>query len=286
MPFQSFVRRVLMKSIVIWSQTQRASRAVLVLGMGVAAGAPMLGAQAFVARESTSESTKVPVGRASVGRIAAGERARYELRLGGREVGTGSLEVMGIERIGGYNTLRTRLQVSGGVLFARVDDKFDSWIDPERLFSRRFVQDQKELTSKRYREYNIAPEQGTYHQVDNGETNKLSTDEPLDDVSFLFYARTLPLRVGDVDTIPRYFKEGRDVILRVLRKERITVPAGTFETIVVQPTITNAGGLFGQGGQAEVYFSDDAARTLIMLKSKVPVVGSLSLHLKDFRAGQ
>jgi hypothetical protein len=105
-------------------------------------------------------------------------------------------------------------------------------------------------------------------------------------VSFLFYARTLPLHVGDVDTIPRYFKPGRDVILRVLRKERITVPAGTFETIVVQPTITNAGGLFGQGGQAEVYFSDDSARTLIMLRSKVPVVGSLSLHLKEFRAGR
>jgi len=268
-------------------RTRRASRAALLLLMGAAAGAPSAASgQAYAARESASEATRPAAERIAVGRIAAGERARYELRLGGREVGTGSLEVLGAERIGGYNTLRTRLQISGGVLFARVDDRFESWIDPERLFSRRFVQDQKELTSKRYREYNLSPEQRTYHQVDNGETGELSTSEPLDDVSFLFYARTLPLRVGDVDTIPRYFKQGRDVILRVLRKERITVPAGTFETIVVQPTITNAGGLFGQGGQAEVYFSDDAVRTLVMLKSKVPVVGSLSLHLKDFRAGQ
>jgi hypothetical protein len=45
------------------------------------------------------------------------------------------------------------------------------------------------------------------------------------------------------------------------------------------------GGLFGRGGHAEVYFSDDSARTLVMLKSKVPVVGSLSLHLKEFRPG-
>ena len=114
----------------------------------------------------------------------------------------------------------------------------------------------------------------------------MSSHQPLDDVSFLFYARTLPLRVGDVDTIPRYFKPGHDVILRVLRKERVTVPAGTFETIVVQPTITNVGGLFGQGGQAEVYFSDDAARTLVMMTSRVPVVGSLSLHLTEFRASK
>jgi hypothetical protein len=267
--------------------SRRALRAALLLSMGVTAPVVLPASaegQSFTMRESPTEPARPA--RASIGRIAAGERARYELRLAGREVGTGSLEVLGEERIGGYNTLRTRLQVSGGVLFARVDDRFESWIDPERLFSRRFVQDQKELTNKRYRDYHLAPEQKTYRQVDSGEDGTLSTSEPLDDVSFLFYARTLPLRVGDVDTIPRYFKQGHDVILRVLRKERVTVPAGTFETIVVQPTITNAGGLFGQGGHAEVYFSDDSARTLVMLKSRVPVVGSLSLHLKEFRAGR
>lgn len=243
-------------------------------------------AQTLVAREAAGESTRAVVGRAALGRIALGERASYQLRLAGRSVGTGSLEVLGTERVDGHNTLRARLQVAGGFLFAKVNDRFESWIDPERLFSRRFVQDQQELTSRRYRDYRLAPEARSYRQADDGEQGVLSTTEPLDDVSFLFYARTLPLRVGDVDTIPRYFKQGRDVILRVLRKERITVPAGTFETIVVQPTITNAGGLFGQGGQAELYFSDDATRTLVMLKSKVPVVGSLSLHLTEFRAGQ
>lgn len=269
------------------SGSRRATRAVLLVVAGAFASfcepAPV-GAQNFVARESVTDASRL--NRGIVGRIAAGERARYELRLAGREVGTGSLEVLGVEAINGYNTLHARLQLSGAILFARVNDRFESWIDPEGLFSRRFIQDQKELTNKRYREYHLQPEQRTYRQVDNGTEGTLSTSEPLDDVSFLFYARTLPLRVGDVDTIPRYFKEGRDVILRVLRKERISVPAGSFETIVVQPTITNAGGLFGQGGQAELYFSDDAARTLVMLRSKVPVVGSLSLHLTEFRAGK
>src|SRR3954468_8860210 len=268
---------------------RRLTRARLVL-LSALVAAPFFStsadAQALAARETASESVRTAVASAAVGRIAAGERASYELRLAGRGVGTGSLGGVGPEQGNGHNTLRARLQVSGGVLFARVEDKFESWIDPDRLFSRRFTQDQKELTSRRHREYEIAPEQRTYRQVDNGEENALPTSEPLDDVSFLFFARTLPLRVGDVDTIPRYFKAGRDVILHVLRKERVTVPAGTFETIVVQPTITNAGGLFGQGGHAELYFSDDAARTLVQLKSKVPVVGTLSLHLKEFRAGQ
>ena len=242
-------------------------------------------AQALVAREGVSESVRASAPRVGVGRIAAGERSTYDLRLAGRKVGSGSLEVLGAVPIDGFTTLHTRLHVAGGVLFARVNDRFESWIDPERLFSRRFVQDQKELTNTRYREYHLVPEEKRYRQVDSGEDGTLSSNEPLDDVSFLFYARTLPLNVGDVDTIPRYFKPGHDVILRVLRTERVTVPAGTYETIVVQPTITNVGGLFGQGGQAEVYFSNDAARTLVMLKSRVPLVGSLSLHLTGYRAG-
>jgi hypothetical protein len=210
----------------------------------------------------------------------------YDVRLAGRGVGTGSLEVLGEESLQGYRTLHAALQISGGLLFARVNDRFDSWIDADGLFSRRFVQDQKELRHTRYREYDFAPELRTFRQVDNGEVGELPTNQPLDDVSMLFYARMLPLRVGDVDTIPRYFKAGHDVILRVLRKERVEVPAGTFETIVVQPTITNAGGLFGKGGQAELYFSDDSARTLIMLRSRVPVMGSLTLVLKEFRDGR
>ena len=65
------------------------------------------------------------------------------------------------------------------------------------------------------------------------------------------------------------------------RKASFNGRAGTYNTIVVQPTITNAGGLFGQGGKAEVYFSDDASRTLVKLKSNVPVIGSLALTLRD-----
>jgi hypothetical protein len=205
------------------------------------------------------------------------------VRLAGRRVGRGSLEVIGEEPVRGVPTLHAALQVKGGLLFAKVNDRFDSWIDPHGIFSYRFTQDQRELGRSRKREYEFSLGEKTFRETGSGEVEPLSSHEPLDDVSFLFYVRTLPLKVGDVDTIARYFKPGRDVIIRVLRKETIEVPAGAFPTIVVQPTITNAGGLFGQGGQAEVYFSDDANRTLVMMRSRVPVLGSLSLHLRELR---
>lgn len=246
--------------------------------VGALFGAPTFArAQAFVSRPSASDVTATAAGY----HAAVGERANYDVEWKGRGVGTGSLEVLGREQVNGVSTLHATLKVEGGLLFAKVNDQFDSWFEPQRYTSRRFTQNQRELRHTRQKTYEMSPEQGTFRETSTGEADSLNTNEPLDDVSFLFYVRTLPLKVGDVVTIPRYFKPGREVIVKVLRRQTVTVPAGTFETIVLQPTITNAGGLFGQGGKAEVYLSDDTRRTLVMLKSNVPVLGSLSLTLRD-----
>ena len=242
-------------------------------------------AQAYSVRAKVPASAELKTAPASY-RVAIGERATYDVELRGKRVGTGSLELFAHEPINGRDVVHASLQVKGSFLFAKVNDRFDSWFDPQRFVSRRFEQNQRELRHTRARSYEIAPEEGVYRETRSGRIDSLTTTEPLDDVSFLFFVRTLPLNVGDVDTIPRYFKSGRDVIIRVVGKRTITVPAGTFETIVVKPTITNASGLLGQGGDAEVYFTDDAARTLVMLKSRVPVLGTLELSLRElsFRA--
>ena len=241
-----------------------------------------LAAQAYSARAAIPAAADLTPSTSGY-RVAVGERATYDVELRGKRVGTGSLELVGHEPVDGRDAVHASLQVKGSFLFAKVDDRFDSWFDPHLFVSRRFEQNQRELRHTRLRTYEIAPEEGVYRETRSGRVDSLSTTEPLDDVSFLFYVRTLPLNVGDVDTIPRYFKRGRDVIIRVVAKKTITVPAGTFETIVVKPTITNASGLLGQGGEAEVYFTDDAARTLVMLKSRVPVLGSLELSLRELR---
>lgn len=218
--------------------------------------------------------------------FGVGERAEYQVKLGGISVGSGSMEILGTEMLRGHQTYHARLRVSGGLPLMRVDDRFDSWIDVEGLFSRRFKQNQRELSFRRNRTYEFYPEEGTYVRLNSDDRGKLPTNEPLDDVSFLYFARTLPLEVGDRYVLDRYFKEdGNPVVLEVLRKERITVPAGTFNTIVVRPII-KTDGLFGEGGEAEVYFTDDARRLMVQMRSKVPLVGSLSLHMTSYRPGE
>jgi hypothetical protein len=214
--------------------------------------------------------------------FGVGERAQYQVRLGAVSVGSGAIEVLGLQTISGRPTYHARMTLSGGVPLARVNDRFESWIDTVGLYSRRFHQNQHEVRYRRNRTYDFNPEERTWRR-DNGETGALPTDRPLDDLSFLFYARTLPLEVGATYTLRQYFKEsGNPVTLRVLRRDTVRVPAGTFRTIVVRPVIRSRG-LFGEDGQAEVHFSDDDRRILVLIRSRVSRIGSLSLYLRSYQ---
>jgi hypothetical protein len=217
--------------------------------------------------------------------FGSGERAEYQVKLSAVSVGSGSLEVVGVETVAGHSTFHTRMRVSGGALLVRVDDRYESWIDTQGIFSRRFVQDVREARYRRNRSYAFDPARRIWRRTDKDEQGPMPTDEPLDDLSFMYYVRTLPLNVGDEYRLNRYFKEsGNPVILRVVRRQTVDVPAGRFRTVVVQPTIRSSG-LFGEGGRAEIYFSDDERRIPVLIKSRVPVVGSLTMSLKAYRPG-
>ena len=91
----------------------------------------------------------------------------------------------------------------------------------------------------------------------------------------------MPLEPGQTYHFNRYFKPDRNpVTIRVLRRERIKVPAGTFDAIVVQPVIKSKG-IFSEGGHAEVWLSDDENRMLLQIKSRLSI-GSLNLYLKSY----
>lgn len=214
----------------------------------------------------------------------AGELATYQVKLGGASVGQGSLAVLGMVNVRGQQTFHTRMTLNGRVTLARVNDIYESWIDADGLFSHRFHQNVHEVRYRRNRTYDFFPETRTYRR-ENGNTGTIPTSQPLDDLSFLYYARTLPLDVGASYSLQRYFKaDGNPVVIRVLRRETITVPAGRFRTIVVQPVI-KTDGLFGEGGRAEVFLSDDEHRIPVLIRSRVPVVGSLTMLLRTYRPG-
>jgi hypothetical protein len=188
----------------------------------------------------------------------------------------------GNDTVRGHTAWRAIFTISGGTFFFRVRDSTVSWFDTATLSSLRFVQHIQEGHYHADRDYAIYPERATYARLDKPEVP--SVHEPLDDASFLYFLRRIPLEVGHTYTFNRYFQpEGNPIIIRVLRRERVSVPAGTFDAIVIRPQITTPG-IFSQKGHAEVWLADDRTHMMLMLKSGLSF-GSLNLYLTSYSPG-
>ena len=235
--------------------------------------AALIGATATPAALS-AQSTAVPMA------FRSGDYHEYDLKFGVIGVGSGSLSVSGPDTLRGREVMRLRYEIKGGIPFIRVHDVMESWFDVKNMLSLRFTQDLNEGTKHYSRFFDFYPDELIV--LERGKPREATVSQPLDEASFIFYIRALPLDVGRTLSFSRYFRpDANPVTIHVLRKESITVPAGTFNTIVVKPTI-KTGGIFSEGGQAELWFSDDSAHTLIQMKAKLSF-GSISLYLRPSR---
>lgn len=202
------------------------------------------------------------------------------MKYGFIHAGDATLQVIGADEVRGAPALHARFTVSGGTRFYKVADDYETWFDPRSLASLRYVQHVDEGRYRANRDFEIYPAQRTFSE--NGKPPEPSVADPLDEASFIYFLRTIPLEPGKTYDFDRYFRPDRNPVrVIVLRRERITVPAGTFNTVVVRPVI-KAKGLFAEGGQAEVWLTDDSSRTMVQMRSHLPI-GSLSLYLTGVR---
>lgn len=223
---------------------------------------------------SSVKRAKVPFG--------PGERMEYDVKFGAIRVGNAHMEVVALDNLRGRPAWHTAFWVQGGNFLYRVNDVYESWMDAETLSSLRFVQELEEGGKDTERRFEIYPERAIFIQTSKTPTKEeKSVSNPLDDGSFLYFIRTIPLEVGQTYSFDRYFRPDRNPVrIRVLRKESVKVPAGTFNAIVIQPMIKTKG-IFSENGHAEIWLSDDDRRIMLQLKSKLSF-GSLNLYLKSF----
>jgi hypothetical protein len=214
--------------------------------------------------------------------FANGERLLYDVSFGKVHVGSGEMRFIGRDTVRGQEAWTATFTISGGFSRFSVRDTTKSWFDSVSFNSLRFVQLLNEPGGHPRRDMQIFPDRQMYRK--NAEPELPSVADPVDDVSLVYLMRTLPLEPGQCYELRRYFKpDGNPIVVHVTRRKRITVPAGTFDAIMLRPEITTSG-IFSQNGRAELWLSDDSTRTVLQLNSQLPF-GSINLYLKRIVSG-
>ncbi len=212
--------------------------------------------------------------------FAVGETLTYSAKLGMLTLGSGSLQVAGIDSVRGVETFRLRFRLQGKTVFYSLDDVLESWVATEDFASHRFVQDFVENDKPKHRTFEIFPDSGFYREKGR-DTTFSSPSEPLDDAAFFYFVRITPLEVGKKYVYHRYFrKEKNPVTIEVTKREKMKLPDGSEVQCLVLHPVIDTKGLFSKRSDTRIWLTDDERRLPVQIRSKFPF-GTITLRLKD-----
>jgi len=215
-----------------------------------------------------------------------GEKMYFVLKYGVIPAGTATLEVHDMNEIQGveaYHFVLTARSNSFIDIFFKVRDRIDSYTDSGMNHSLAYQKDQKEGETRRKIsvDFDWEKNESTYVNLDDEPKVISQVDGTFDPLSIFYYSRLLDY--SDLEEFEHPVTDGKKnlmAILRVKGKETINVPAGTFETLVLEPDLKNVEGVFSKKQRAKIklWVTNDDRRLLVMLKSKA-IVGSFAAEL-------
>ena len=168
--------------------------------------------------------------------------------------------------------------------FFPVDDRTESLLEKSGPFpgkTRTFKMLFKEGRRVRDREisFNAAGRIAHYHDRKSGKQLSIALEPDTFDIySSFYYVRHQPLEPGKslyINVLDS--KKLHRIEVRVLQRERITVPAGDFNTIKIEPMVKPVGVFEGKRG-AYIWLTDDERRIPVKAQTRV-TVGSVTAVL-------
>ena len=211
--------------------------------------------------------------------FVAGEALTYSVRVGGMAAGRGTMSIEGPVAVRGVATLLLRSDMRAGVGPLSGSGRSRSWLDSERMTSLRFAKDERKLLSRHSEAVDMYPDERRWTAAD-GRRGASVTDAPLDELSFIYFVRTLSLAPDETYSLTRHFEAGRNpVTVTVLGREHVTVAGGTFETVVVEMRVKDPRHYRGEG-VIRLHLTDDDCRLPVRIESMVPGVGKTILELE------
>lgn len=213
------------------------------------------------------------------------EKFTFDINYGFINAGTANMEVVRLidyNKRPCYQIVTTANSNSFFSTFYKVEDRVESIVDALGIFSWRF---EKRLKEGGYRSDRMYEFDQKNNKVFYNEDTLVVPSRVQDAISVLYYIRTQDLKVGETIRVDN-FTDGKlyPLEINILKKETITVKAGTFDCIVVEP-LQKGVGIFKHEGKLKVWLTDDRLKMPVQMKSKV-IVGSITAELTDFQLGE
>jgi hypothetical protein len=213
-----------------------------------------------------------------------GEKLTFDVNYGFVTAGIAVMEITRVKRISGrkaYNVVFTVNTVPSFDWIFKVRDRYETYIDVEGLFPWRFEQHIREGSFSR--DFSAFFDQR--RQKAKTSSGEYEVPEYVNDILSAFYlARTFDysnLKISDMILMQNFYKDKvYDLNVKYLGKDRISVEAGTFDCVVVEPLVQE-GGLFKSEGSIIVWLTDDDLRVPVRVKTKV-VIGSIDSELTKY----
>ncbi len=210
--------------------------------------------------------------------FAAGEELTYAVKIGSfGGTGKGHLRVEPSDALRGEPVVLLRFDFESKVGPFKVKHHSRSWLSTQRMASLRYEVDEQAPVGAKRERVELFPETQRWKN-ERGEGTSPSA-EPLDELSFLYALRALPLAPGHIYKLERHYDMRRNPVkVRVLRREPLSVPAGAFDTILVEMEVSDPD-RYGGRGVLRLHLTDDARRLPVRIESQVPMAGQLVLQL-------
>lgn len=107
-----------------------------------------------------------------------------------------------------------------------------------------------------------------------------------DPLSLIYYIRTLDLSPGQTHEFP-VITDGKlyTVQVVVLRRESLVTPAGSFQTVVIEPKMESTAGIYrDEQNRLLIWYSDDDRKLPVRIRSDLKI-GSITATLRAVSAG-
>ena len=257
--------------------------ALVVLGAASMPGA--LSAQSGAAHDGSAHEGSAPVGGDLALPFAVGDTLSYSARVSkvGR-VGRAMMWVDGPSEIRGTAAWVLRFRFSARVGPVKAEDRTESWIDARTMATLRFHKHERHPLSRHDEQVELFPAERRW-QADDGETGESASAAPLDELSFMYFIRTLPLVADTTFVFDRHYDAARNpTIVKVLGRESVATGDGEFQTVRLEMRVRDPRRYRGEG-IIRINLTDDARRLPVRIESAMPVIGTAVLTLDSHVSG-